>query len=61
MKRSNRKKELRTNNGLTVAGACLGMMVTGGLAAHAQSTVDADKVAALEKQNQSLQERLGTL
>ena len=61
MKRSNRKKELRTNNGLTVAGACLGIMVTGGLAAHAQSTVDADKVAALEKQNQSLQERLGTL
>jgi hypothetical protein len=59
MKHQNRKKQLRTKHRLTVAGACLGMMV-GGIAVHAQTT-DTDKVTDLEKQNQALQDRLGAL
>ena len=58
MKHQNRKKHLRTNNGLTVAGACLGVIVAGGMAVHAQTAPD---TSTLEKQNQSLQDRLTAL
>lgn len=51
------KKHNRTPKSLTVAGACLGILVAGS-AAHAQ---DADKVSTLEKQNQDLQARLAAL
>jgi hypothetical protein len=58
MKNHKRQKKLWTKSGLTVAGACLGMIVTGGAAAQAQTTPDN---AALEKQNQALQDRLTAL
>lgn len=58
MKKTHRnKKTNRTTQRLTVAGACLGILVAGG-AAHAQ---DAEKVSALEKQNQDLMTRLAAL
>ena len=61
MKKTHRnKKTNRTTQRLTVAGACLGIIAVGGLAAQAQ-TADGDKVAALEKQNQTLQDRLAAL
>ena len=40
--------------------ACLGVLATAGLAAHAQ-TSDSDKIDSLEKQNEALQLRLDTL
>ena len=59
MKKSYRNKRIhRTHHSLTVAGACLGILVAGQAASHAQ---DADKVSALEKQNQALQDRLTAL
>jgi hypothetical protein len=61
MKHQYRINQLRTKNGLTVAGTCLGMIMTGGVAIHAQTTPDADKLSALEKQNQALQDRLSAL
>ena len=60
MKHQKRKNQLRTKHRLTVAGACLGVMMGGGIAVHAQTAGD-DKVAELEKQNQALQDRLGAL
>jgi hypothetical protein len=45
---------------LARTGACLGVLATAGLAAHAQTT-DTDKLTTLEKQNEALQQRLDTL
>jgi hypothetical protein len=64
MKQRKSKKNLRSKNGLIVAGACLGIMVGGGVAAHAQTTTnspDTDKITELEKENQDLAQRLGAL
>jgi hypothetical protein len=56
-----RKKPTRLikNSNLPAAGACLGLLATAGIAC-AQST-DSDKIAALEKQNETLQQRLDSL
>lgn len=56
-----RKNQLRTKNGLAAASACLGVIATTGLTAHAQTTNDSDKISDLEKQNQALQQRLDSL
>ena len=60
MKHKHPKKLFRTKTGLGLAGACLGIIVSGGATAQAQTT-DSDKITALEKQNQDLQQRLGAL
>jgi hypothetical protein len=60
MKHKHPKKPFRTKTGLGLAGACLGIIVSGGATAQAQTT-DSDKITALEKQNQDLQQRLGAL
>jgi hypothetical protein len=46
---------------VTTAGACLGVLATAGLEAHAQSTNETDKFSQLEMQNQQLQQRLDSL
>lgn len=56
----NKPKSKLTPKSLTVAGACLGILVGGSAGAGAQSA-DTDKVSALEKQNQALQDRLSAL
>src|SRR5690242_658482 len=61
MKHPYRKKQKRTINNLTVAGACLGMLVAGGAAALADDTSSNDKLGDLEKQNKELQDRLSAL
>lgn len=55
------RKKMLTKGGLTAAGACLSVMVGGGIAAHAQAAPDGTTVSDLEKQNQALQQRLDTL
>jgi hypothetical protein len=55
MKKTYRNKQKRTQKKLTVAGACLGIVVSG-VAAHAQAST-----SDLEKQNQALQDRLTAL
>lgn len=60
MKHQKHKQQKHTQNGLTVAGACLGLIIAGGAAAHAQ-TADSGQIAGLEKQNQALQDRLSAL
>jgi hypothetical protein len=54
------QKHPKNPSRLTVAGACLGLLIGGSAASHAQATND-DKVAELEKQNQSLTDRLSAL
>ncbi len=62
MKSPKRKKQVRTNRRLSIAGACLGVMVGGGIKAHAQTnSVDPAQFSALENQNQQLQQRLNAL
>ena len=56
-----RKKQLRTTNGLAAAGACLGVLATASLTAHAQATNTDDKINALEQKNAALQARLDSL
>jgi len=55
-----KKSPPRTKRGLASASACLGMLATGGLTAHAQTT-DTTTISDLEKQNQAMQQRLDTL
>jgi hypothetical protein len=55
------RKQSRKKPGLGRTGcACLGVLATATLAAHAQ-TSDSDKISTLEKQNDVLQQRLDTL
>jgi hypothetical protein len=63
MKNKPTKKSFRTKKRLMTAGACFGLIVSGGMAAYAQTApeTDTDKVAAMEKQNQELQQRLAAL
>jgi len=54
----------RRNHRLVTAGACLGVVALGGVAklqAQSASTGDSQKISQLEKENQELQKRLGTL
>ncbi len=60
MKHRNLQKKL-TPNRVQTAGACLGVLVGGTLAMHAQSDTDTNAIAGLEKQNQALQQRLDAL
>jgi hypothetical protein len=59
MKHPYRKNHKRTKTSLTVAGTCLGLLVAGGAAAHADTS--GDQISDLEKQNQALQDRLSAL
>jgi hypothetical protein len=55
------RKKPRLKSGLGRTGhACLRVLATASLSAHAQS-MDSDKISTLEKQNASLQQRLDTL
>src|SRR5882757_3605430 len=56
MKYKPTKKTFRTKKRLVAVGACLGLIVTGGMAAYAQSTTDADKMAELQKRLDSLED-----
>jgi hypothetical protein len=53
MKHKPTRKSFRNQNRFATAGACLGLIVSGGVAAHAQTDV--------EKQNQELKQRLDAL
>ena len=57
MKNKPTKKSLRTHKRLVTVGACLGVIVSGGMAAYGQTATMAD----MEKQNQDLQKRLDAL
>lgn len=56
-----RNKRHRSPKGLATTGACLGVLATAGLTAHAQSASTDDKITALENQNAALQQRLASL
>jgi hypothetical protein len=57
MKNKKTKKTLRTQNRFATAGACLGLMVSGGMAAYAQTTGDSANLTEMQK----LQQRLDSL
>ena len=48
------------NHRLKTAGACIGMIASGGVAVHAQTT-DTNAITTLQQQNQVLQQRLDAL
>jgi len=51
-----------TKNRLKSAGACIGLIASGGMALHAQTTDnDTNAIATLQQQNQTLQQRLDAL
>jgi len=54
------RKQPRMQPSLGRTSACLGVLATAALTAHAQTT-ETDKIDALEKQNQALQQRLDSL
>jgi len=60
MKNQPRKSRLKANNKLAATSICLGVIAGVSVTAHGQST-DTDKLSALEKQNEALQQRLDTL
>lgn len=60
MKHPYRKKNKTTKTNLAVAGACLGMLMTGSAVAHADMSAGG-KISDLEKQNKELQDRLSAL
>jgi hypothetical protein len=49
-------KSFRNQKRFVTAGACLGLIVSGGIAVHAQTTPDADKMAEMQKQIDSLED-----
>ncbi|MHB8522324.1 MAG: outer membrane beta-barrel protein [Limisphaerales bacterium] len=57
------KKRLNRTHRLTTVGACLGVVLGGSTGLHAQdaSTTSDDKIARLEQQNKTLQQRLDAL
>lgn len=61
MKHQPRKIKLKTKNKIAATSICLGVIVSGGLHAHAQATNEDQKINQLEQQNQDLQRRLQTL
>lgn len=61
MKTKRTKKSFRTQNRFVTAGACLGLIVSGGMAAYAQSTPDvttpdANKMAEMQKRLDALED-----
>ena len=56
MKTKRTKKSFRNQNRFVTAGACLGLIVSGGMAACAQTTTDADKMADMQKRLDSLED-----
>ena len=66
MKSSTRKKTTRGilplhPRNLTVAGACLGVLVSGAMTTTVQASSENGKITELEKQNQELMNRVGAL
>ncbi|MDE3098859.1 MAG: outer membrane beta-barrel protein [Verrucomicrobiota bacterium] len=61
MKRKLWKKQPGAKTRLAATGVCLGVIATGALPVHAQTATDAKTIAALEKQNQLLQQQLDIL
>ncbi len=61
MKYKPTRKSFRTQKRFATAGACLGLILSGGMAAYAQTATDGDKTTDMEKQNQALQKRLDAL
>ncbi len=56
MKNQTRKRQPRAKTRLVATGACLGLMVSGGMAAYAQTTIDAEKMAEMQKRLDALED-----